>query len=427
MEMTLALNEDAEANALGSLLDGGLAPFAGLLTPHLTSPLVAALQMQQERIQGLIHDMSDSLTFLLNALEFFRFSPQGQPPEEVLAHLQHEAERISSDIELLEEAVLDTLGWHAPEDTQSNCVGRVLWAMERPAHGGLNKAIRSALGEGVFLRTVDSVDLALEELGREGFQLLITGYNLRGGTGFDLVRALRQETGWVSAVMATAQGNELVAARCIQEGFQAYLSSRMLEKPELVQETLRKALGQGTHMRRLACSMRQMVEMALRDGLTLLYNRFFIEQLLLMEINRSRRYGHPFCVALVDLDGFKAVNDIMGHHRGDMVLREVACLLKKNLRSTDHIGRYGGDEFLIILPQADLESGLSLCHRIVSEVAIHVFPDRIPGAPITLSVGLTHWRANGALTAARILEEADHALYNAKNGGKNRIWHFPGP
>lgn len=425
METDIALNESFELNTMYPILDHDAAISFDYPSPSLPLPILPALQIQiqQERIRGLIHDMSGSLTFLLNAVEMFRLSSGNEPPEQVLTRLQHEAERICLEIQSLEEVVLDTQGWPGQWEGQVSSTRSVLWAVERPPHQGLDKAIRGVLGKECFLRMASSLEAAMEELRCHPFDLLLTGHQLDGGTGFDLVRALWHEARWMPAVMVTRSGSEALAARCIEEGFLGYVCAKMLGNPGMVAHTLLRALHHGSSLRRFASSIRQVGEMAVTDGLTSLYNRFFIEQLLIMEVNRSQRYGHPFCVALVDVDGFKAINDRMGHRRGDLVLRELASLLKKNLRTTDHIGRYGGDEFLIILPQANLESGLRLCGRMVRAVAGHIFLDQGPDPGITLSVGLTHWEGDPGLTQARILEEADEALYKAKRGGKNRVCH----
>lgn len=297
----------------------------------------------------------------------------------------------------------------------------VLWAYERPLSPWLKSLVRSALGPQASLRLARSFPMALAELSSRPFDLLLTGDTLEQGSGFQLVRCLKEKKIWTPSVLVTRRGHEDLAARCLGEGFVGYLAGDMLKDGARVSQTLSRALEEGSKRKRMISFLKQVGEMAILDPLTCLYNRFFMEKLLEMETSRSRRYGDPFCVALLDLDGFKKVNDLLGHLRGDRLLVELAELLKKTVRATDHIGRYGGDEFLMILPRASLASGISLCTRIMEAVRSRSFWVRAGEPSISLSIGLTHWRGGEAPNWESILDRTDRALYKAKGKGKNRI------
>lgn len=297
----------------------------------------------------------------------------------------------------------------------------VLWAYERPLSPWLKSRVRSALGLKVDLRIVRSLPMALAELSSKSFDLIITGNTLEKGSGFELVRCLKEKKIWTPLVLLTHRGHEDLAVRCLEEGFVGYLAGSMLRDEARVSESLSRALEEGLRRRRMFSFLRQVGEMAILDPLTSLYNRFFMERLLEIEISRSQRYKEPFCVGLLDLDGFKQVNDLLGHLRGDQVLVELAELLKKTVRATDHIGRYGGDEFLMILPRASLANGISLCSRILRAVRSRSLLVQSGEPPVGLSIGLTHWRGGEAPKWEYILERTDRVLYNAKSKGKNRI------
>jgi diguanylate cyclase (GGDEF)-like protein len=163
---------------------------------------------------------------------------------------------------------------------------------------------------------------------------------------------------------------------------------------------------------------------ALVDGLTGLPNRRQCEETLAAELARLERFGGPLAVVVADLDWFKDVNDRYGHPSGDAVLREFAQLLQETLRDVDLAGRWGGEEFLLILPGTDLEGGARVADRIRIALAgrIVLSADGSP-IPVTASFGVA--ATPPASTAAELFSAADAALYEAKRNGKNRVETAP--
>jgi diguanylate cyclase (GGDEF)-like protein len=159
---------------------------------------------------------------------------------------------------------------------------------------------------------------------------------------------------------------------------------------------------------------------ALVDGLTGLANRRQCEDALGSELARVERFGGPLAVVVADLDWFKDVNDRYGHPAGDAVLREFASLLQEMLRDVDVAGRWGGEEFLLILPGTDLAGGAHVAERIRVALSgrIVLSPAGTP-IPITASFGVAATPAAG--TASELFAAADAALYEAKRAGKNRV------
>jgi diguanylate cyclase (GGDEF)-like protein len=125
---------------------------------------------------------------------------------------------------------------------------------------------------------------------------------------------------------------------------------------------------------------------------------------------------------MIDLDLFKAVNDGHGHAAGDSVLRNVAHLLKRNVRKVDMVGRYGGEEFMVVLPRIRLEEALEVAEKLRRTVAAAAFPVAPGGMPIhiTASIGVAAF-GHDAVDVAGLLERADHALYEAKRSGRDRV------
>jgi len=160
--------------------------------------------------------------------------------------------------------------------------------------------------------------------------------------------------------------------------------------------------------------LRQREENAYRDELTGLYNRRAFNQEIPKEMERFRRFGHPFTLLMLDLDHFKDFNDTHGHSAGDQALRDIAQILSETARLLDSVVRYGGEEFAVILPQTTREEGVSVAERIRSVVQkqrLNFAGQDLP--PITISIGLACFPTD-ALDMASLVQRADQALYQAK-------------
>ena len=167
----------------------------------------------------------------------------------------------------------------------------------------------------------------------------------------------------------------------------------------------------------LALSLLRERDSARRDRLTRLWNSRYLHEAVELEIARCRRYGRPFGLLLIDLDGFKAVNDTAGHLAGDQVLQVVGRVLRENCRATDFPARLGGDEFAVILPEASPEMVDRYAAKLVGLVGAAPFPPELP--PITASIGGVAFR-DAPASAKAAIAAADHAMYAAKRAGKNR-------
>jgi diguanylate cyclase (GGDEF)-like protein len=159
-------------------------------------------------------------------------------------------------------------------------------------------------------------------------------------------------------------------------------------------------------------------ETSFKDEVTSLYNRRFFSIRLEEEMQRHRRFNHPVSVVLMDLDGFKAVNDELGHAVGDESLRDVAQILVKHSRGINVVARYGGDEFVVLLVETSRAGARLYADRIRQVIATHPFSH---GKPITASFGLASLPDDDAATAEELVRAADEALYAAKRGGKNQV------
>ncbi len=162
-------------------------------------------------------------------------------------------------------------------------------------------------------------------------------------------------------------------------------------------------------------------KMAVTDGLTMLYNHRFFVRRLNEEFKRAKRYNTDISYLMIDIDDFKKVNDTYGHQKGDIVLQKIARVIKKSVRETDVVGRYGGEEFAVLLPHTNKEDAFNLAQRI--RKAVRNFKPDFFGeeALITVSVGVATFPENGVETVDDFIRRADDRLYQAKHKGKDVV------
>lgn len=161
---------------------------------------------------------------------------------------------------------------------------------------------------------------------------------------------------------------------------------------------------------------KKLTEISIKDGLTNIYNRRKLDEVLKYEYNRAINDNQHFSVILLDLDRFKSVNDTYGHNVGDKVLMEIADLLKRNVRKHDTVGRWGGEEFLIICPRTNINQVLDLSEKLRKQIEEHKFPE-IDSR--TSSFGVSVHNRGDAIED--IIKRADKGLYKAKENGRNRV------
>lgn len=166
---------------------------------------------------------------------------------------------------------------------------------------------------------------------------------------------------------------------------------------------------------------RVLSEVSSRDVLTGLYNRWYVIEKLESEINRSLRHGSPMSILMLDIDHFKRINDTWGHAAGDQVLQAVGKLLRDSCRVYDVPGRYGGEEFCILLPETRLGNTSTVAERIRGRLEATELQCGDGRTVVTASIGVAGLDGDGVVSPASLIERADRALYSAKNHGRNRV------
>jgi diguanylate cyclase len=187
---------------------------------------------------------------------------------------------------------------------------------------------------------------------------------------------------------------------------------RMLQAHQEVQEAEQR-------IRDLEAKLQQMSELAREDQLTGSLNRRGLDDVFERELARADRRGTPLCVALLDLDNFKRLNDTYGHLAGDAALKHLVAVVKDSLRSMDVIARLGGEEFVILLPETPVEAAAQTMTRLQRELTRHFFLHENEKLLITFSAGVALRLPGEDQTA--LIHRADRAMYKAKHSGKNRV------
>jgi two-component system, cell cycle response regulator len=246
--------------------------------------------------------------------------------------------------------------------------------------------------------------------------------------GFEVCRRIKRDSSlpFIPIILVTARGETEDKVEGLDAGADDYLTKPIVF-PELearVRSMLRIKKLQDEldgKNRQLEEVNRQLRQLSITDGLTGLFNHRHVHELLREEFERSKRSEEPLGVAMLDLDRFKQLNDTHGHPTGDVVLAETARILKESAREVDMIGRYGGEEFIAILPGADEDDANHFAERVRSTVEEFIYRDEGKEIRMTVSAGVASAVAIELDNSDELIKLADRALYQAKTNGRNRV------
>ena len=307
---------------------------------------------------------------------------------------------------------------------------RVLIAEDDPASLLLLRRSVEALGHEV-IATTDGVE-ALAAFEAHAPSVVVSDWMMPGMDGIHLCREIRQRhgSGYVYFMLVTALADKQSAIAGMEAGADDFLTKpvdrELLRVRLAVAERVTAAYAKvAQQQRELEALNARLHEQGRTDALTQLGNRLRLNEDLIRLPAQVERYGYAYSVALADVDVFKQYNDHCGHLAGDQVLARVAAALAANGRSGDGAYRYGGEEFLLLLPGQTLDGAAAAAdrhRRAVEELAI---PH--PTSPIgivTLSIGVASLTRDAMKDIDTLLQEADSALYMAKHAGRNRVMRF---
>jgi len=379
-------------------------------THHIPVVMVTALDQPSDRVRGLEAGADDFLTKPI-------------PELALIARVRSLARLKMITDELRMRAVTSRdIGIESPEreavaDTGRG--GRVLIVDDRPASYERIAATLSAEhtvevernpSEALFHAADGDYDLLIVSLGLENFDALRLCSQIRS---LDRTRNL--------PILAIAEPDSNARMlRGLEIGVNDFLM-RPIDKNELLARA-RSQVRKRRYTERLRDNVQLSIEMAITDALTGLFNRRYMESHLGTLIEQAKSRGKPLAVLVLDIDYFKSINDGYGHDAGDDVLRDFALRIKRSIRGIDLACRYGGEEFVVVMPETDMAVAAMVAERLRRRIAAEPFAINQASRtiPVTISIGIAAVRG-GDDNAASLLKRADQALYRAKRDGRNRV------
>ena len=268
----------------------------------------------------------------------------------------------------------------------------------------------SGAGYDVFTRRVDTAEALRRQLHESKWDLVIADYTMPGFSGIKALAIVREQHPDLPFIFVSETVGEDTAVAAMRTGAHDYIMKANLTRlaPAVDRELREAAIRRERHI-----ASQRVAYLAYHDSLTDLPNRALFHDRLQQAVLRSHRDDKGLAVLLIDLDGFKAINDALGHHAGDLVLQEVATRLRGALRASDTVSRLGGDEFAVLLPATDVNRAELAAKKVLYDLQHPVVADGRP-LMVSASIGIAGvpWHAT---TSDEVLRKADSAMYIAKN------------
>ncbi len=379
-------------------------------THHIPVVMVTALDQPADRVRGLEAGADD---FLTKPICDFALIARVRS----LARL-----KMVTDELRMRAATSRDIGIESPEReaiADAGGGGRVLIVDDRASSheriaavlaGEHDAEVEANPNQALFRAADGNYDLVIVSLGLQNFDALRL---------CSQIRSLERTRN--TPVLAVAEPDDTARmVRGLEIGVNDYLM-RPIDKNELLARA-RTQVRKRRYTERLRDSVQMSIEMAITDVLTGLFNRRYMESHLATLIEQAKSRGKPLTALVLDIDYFKAINDSHGHDAGDDVLREFALRIRRSIRGIDLACRYGGEEFVIVMPETDMAVAAMVAERLRRRIAADPFAIQ-QGArsiPVTISIGIAGVRGRDD-SAAALLKRADQALYRAKRDGRNRV------
>ncbi|MBY5335545.1 PleD family two-component system response regulator [Rhizobium leguminosarum] len=379
-------------------------------TAHIPVVMVTALDQPTDRVRGLKAGADDFLTKPVNDLQLISRVKSLLRLKTLSDELRIRADTAHTmgidDLTRAGEGRADETAQVLLVDGRANSQERIVKAL---------KPVADVLA-------LSDPQAALFEAAESAFDLVIVNANFDDYDPLRLCSQLRslERTRFLPILIITEQGADDMVVRALDLGVNDYII-RPVDPNELVARSLTQ-IRRKRYNDRLRASVKQTIELAVTDPLTGLYNRRYLDNHLNVLFNRSMARGRPLSVLITDIDRFKHVNDTYGHDGGDEVLREFSNRVRSTIRGADLACRYGGEEFVVVMPDTSPEIAAAIAERLRAAIESAPFMLKHSGEAlnVTASFGIAS-RIASVLTPGQLMKQADLALYEAKNTGRNRV------
>jgi two-component system cell cycle response regulator len=379
------------------------------VTHHIPVVMVTALDQPSDRVRGLQAGADDFLT---------------KPVSDValIARVRSLSRLKLMTDELRMRAVTSRdIGIDSPEReavSETGRDGRILIIDDRASS---NEHLAAILATEHRPEIEADPNVALFRAAEGNFDLLIVSLGFESFDGLRLCSQVRslERTRNVPILAIADADNSARLVRGLEIGINDYLT-RPIDKNELLAR-VRTQVRKKRYTERLRDNVQMSIEMAITDALTGLYNRRYMESHVGTLVEQASTRGKPLTVLVLDIDYFKSINDTYGHDAGDDVLREFAIRIRKSIRGIDLACRYGGEEFVVVMPETDLAVATMVAERLRRRIASEAFPIQqgARSVDVTISIGIAALGRDD--NAASVIKRADQALYRAKRDGRNRV------
>ena len=380
------------------------------LTHHIPVVMVTALDQPSDRVRGLEAGADDFLTKPVSDIALISRVRS-------LARLKMVTDELRMRAATSKEIGLQNPECEAVLETGRD--GRVLVVDNRANSYG---RLAATLSVEHVVDIESNPNEALFRAAQRDYDLIIVSLAMQDFDGLRLCSQIRslERTRNIPILAIAEADNTARLARALEIGVNDFLL-RPVDRNELLAR-VRTQIKKRRYTERLRDNVQTSIELAITDGLTGLFNRRYMETHLRTLVEQSAARNKPITVLVLDIDYFKAINDSYGHDAGDDVLREFALRMRKATRNIDLACRYGGEEFVIVMPETDMAVATVVAERLRRRIASEPFAIQ-QGArhlEVTISIGIAALSSGGD-NAASILKRADQALYRAKRDGRNRV------
>jgi two-component system cell cycle response regulator len=387
--------------------------------------------IEEERLKVILqmagaaaHELSQPLMVLLGNIELLEMdSPRSESEMMRLSKIKESGQKLSQIVQKIQMIDKHELIDHDSK-TQILNLDRKIKMLSIEDDDYFFDVIKGYLEQenNIILSRENNLQSALLRFNNEKFDVVLMDYSLPDGTGLELLE-MWQNKETCPVIFLTGLGDEILAAKILKAGAYDYITKNELTRDRLL-TSIKETIDKFKLKQNVNTVFKKMAALSTKDDLTDLYNRRYMNEVLEREFNRAVRYHSMLSCLLLDLDFFKQVNDTYGHDCGDAVLKGFAEILKLNKRESDYAFRYGGEEFLLLLPETDIQGANKVAEGIAALCRKKKYKCDDNEFSVTVSIGIASIDSCQAKTATDIITFADKALYRSKADGRDCIRVF---